>query len=66
MYCLPSRNTNVYHIVVQCSQMFANIKQSITVFHEHLLDVCEDNSKCEKRLCLAGPRVPVDAKDFNL
>ena len=50
----PSQNTNVYQMVVQCSQMFANIKHSITVFNEHLLDVCEDSPKCEKRLCLAG------------
>ena len=50
----PCQNTNVYHIVVQCSQMFANIKHSITVFNELLLDVCEDSSKCEKRLRLAG------------
>ena len=41
-------------MVVQYSQMFANIKQSITVFNEHLFDVCEDSSKCEKRLCQAG------------
>ena len=34
--------------------MFANIKHSITVFNDHLFDVCEDSSKCEKRLCLAG------------
>ena len=51
---MPSQNTNVYHMVVQCSQMFANIKHSITVFNDHLFDVCEDSSKCEKRLCLAG------------
>ena len=38
-------------MVVQCSQMFAN---SLTVFNEHLFDVCEDISKCEKRLCLDG------------
>ena len=50
----PSQNTNVYKMVVQCSQIFANIKHSITVFNEHLFDVCEDSSKCEKRLCLAG------------
>ena len=36
-------------MVVQCSQMFANIQHSITVFNEHLIDVCEDSSKCEKR-----------------
>ena len=41
-------------MVVQCSQMFANIKHRITVFSEHLFDVCEDSSKCEKRLYLAG------------
>ena len=35
-------------MVVQCAQMFANIKHSITVFNEHLFDVCEDSSKCEK------------------
>ena len=35
--------------------MFANIKYNITVFNEHLFDVCEYSSKCEKRLCLAGP-----------
>ena len=34
--------------------MFANIKHSVTVFNEHLFDVCEDSSKCEKRLCLTG------------
>ena len=50
----PSQNTNVYHMVVQCSQMFVNIKPSITVFNKHFFDVCEDSSKCEKRLCLAG------------
>ena len=50
----PSQNTNVYHMVVHCSQMFANIKHSITVLNEHLFDVCEDRSKYEKRLCLAG------------
>ena len=50
----PSQNTNVYHMVVQCSQMFANIKHSITVFNEHLFNVCGDSSKCEKRLSLAG------------
>ena len=55
-----SQNTNVYHMVVQCSQMFANITHSITVFNEHLFDVCEDSSKCEKRLCLAGKRVTRD------
>ena len=43
---LPSQNKNVYHMVVQCSQTFANIKHIITVFHEHVLDVCEDSSKC--------------------
>ena len=48
----PSQNTNVYHMVVQCSQMFANIKHCITVINENLFDVCEDSSKCEKRLCL--------------
>ena len=52
----PSQNTNVYHMVVQCSQMFANIQHSITVFNEHLFDVCADSSKCEKRLCPAGRR----------
>ena len=41
----PSQNTNVYHMVVQCSQMFANIKHSIIVFNEHYFDVCEDSSK---------------------
>ena len=50
----PSQITNVYHMVVQCSLMFANIKPSITVFNKHFFDVCEDSSKCEKRLCLAG------------
>ena len=50
----PSQNTNVYHIIVQCSETFANIKPSLTVFYEHLFDVCEDSSKCEKCLCLAG------------
>ena len=50
----PSQNTNVYHMVVQYSQMFANIKHSLTVFHEHLFDVCEDSYKCEKSLCMAG------------
>ena len=49
---LPSQNTNIYHMIVKCSQMFANIKRSITVFNEHLFDVCEDSSKCEKRLCM--------------
>ena len=49
-----SQYTNVYHMVVQYSQMFANIKHSITVFNEHLFDGCEDSSKCEKHLCLAG------------
>ena len=34
--------------------MFANINHSLTVLHEHLFDVCEDSSKSEKRLCLAG------------
>ena len=43
----PSQNTSVYHMVVQCSQMFANNKHSITVFNEHLFDVCEDSSKRE-------------------
>ena len=51
---LPSQNTNVYHMVVECSQMFANIKHGITVFNEHLFDVCENSSKCGKCLCLAG------------
>ena len=35
-YCLkvyPSQNTNIYHMVFQCSQMFANIKHSITEPH---------------------------------
>ena len=36
------------YMVVQRSQMFANTKHSITVFNEHLCDVCEDSSKCEK------------------
>ena len=53
----PIQNTNVYHMVVQCSQMFADIKHSITFFNEHLFDVCEDSSKCEKHLCLAGERL---------
>ena len=35
----PSQNTNVYNMVVQSSQMFANITHSITtVFKEHLFD----------------------------
>ena len=54
---LPSQNTNVYHMVVECLQMFANIKHSITVFNEHWFDVSEDSSKCEKRLCLTGYRL---------
>ena len=54
---VPSQNTNDYHMVVQCSQLFANIRYSITVFNKHLFDVCEDSSKCEKRLCLAGADV---------
>ena len=54
-----SQNTNVYHMVVQCSQMFVNIKHSITVFNEHLFDVCKGSSKCEKRFCLAGPRFKI-------
>ena len=33
-------------MVVQCSQIFATIEHSITVFNEHLFDVCEDSSKC--------------------
>ena len=49
-----SQNRSVNQMVVQCSQMFANIKYSINVFNEYLLDVCGDSSKCEKRLCLAG------------
>ena len=53
-WTLPSQNTNVYHTVVQCSLMFANIKHSLTVLNEHLLDVWKDSSKCGKRLCLAG------------
>ena len=52
----PSQKTNVYLMVVQCSQMFENIFHSITVFNEYLFDVCEDSSKCEKRLCLAGTK----------
>ena len=54
LYAVPSQNTNVYHMAVQHSQMFANIKHSITVFNEHLFDVCEDSFKCEKGLCLTG------------
>ena len=42
------------HIVVQCSQMFADIEHSITIFNEHFFDVCENISKFEKVLCLAG------------
>ena len=46
-----SSETQPEHIglsmVVQYSQMFANTIHSITVFNEHLLDVCEDSSKCE-------------------
>ena len=38
----------------ECSQKFAIIKYIITVFHKHVFDVCEDSSKCEKRLVLAG------------
>ena len=34
--------------------MFANIKHIITVFNKHLFHDCEDSSKCEKHLCLAG------------
>ena len=51
---MPSLNINIYHMVVQCSEMFANIKYNITVCNEHLFDVYEDSSKCEKCLCLAG------------
>ena len=40
-------------MVVQFSQIIANLKNNITVFDEHLFDVCEDSSKCEKRLRLA-------------
>ena len=40
-------------MVVQCSRMLANIKHNITVINEHLFDVYENSSKCEKRLCLA-------------
>ena len=40
--------------------MFANIKHSIIVFNEHLIDVCEDSSRCEKPLCLAGRGPPAD------
>ena len=40
---LPSQNTNVYHMIVQCSQMFANIKHSRTVFNGHLFDISEDS-----------------------
>ena len=58
----PCQNTNIYHMVVLCSQMFANIKHGITVFTEHLLDVCEDSSKSEKRLCLAGKATNFDKK----
>ena len=43
---VPSQNTNIYHLVLQCSQTFANIKHSIYVFNEHLFDVCEDSYKC--------------------
>ena len=39
-------------IKLKKSQMFANIRLSKTVFSEHLFDVCEDSSECEKRLCL--------------
>ena len=53
----PSQNTNAYHMVVECSKMFANIKHCITVFNEHLFDVFKDSSKCEKHLCLAGTLV---------
>ena len=54
----PAR-TNVYDMVVQCSQMFAIIKHSIKVFNEHVVDVCEDSSKSEKRLCLVGTRADI-------
>ena len=47
-------------MVVQCSQMFANIKHSMTVFNEHLFYVCEDSSKSEKRLCLAWHEIKRD------
>ena len=47
---MPSLNINIYHMVVQCSEMFANIKYNITVFNEHLFDVYEDGSTCEKCL----------------
>ena len=34
---IPSQDTNINHMVVQDSQMFANIEQSITVFNKHLM-----------------------------
>ena len=51
---IPGHNKKVFHMVVQCSQMLANIKHSITVFNDHLFDVCKDSFKVEKHLCLAG------------
>ena len=42
--------------------MFANIKHSITVFNEHLFDVCEDSSKCEKVCVWLGYKL----RDFIL
>ena len=46
--------------------MLANIKHSINVFNEHLFDVCEDSSKCEKRLCPAGKAINIELGSKNL
>ena len=61
----PNQNANVYHMVVQFSQMLANIKHSISVFNEQFFDVYENSSNCEKRLCLAWVQFANSQKDHR-
>ena len=42
------------HVFFKVHKLLQTLKHGIKVFNEHLVDVCEDNFKCEKRLCLAG------------
>ena len=45
------QNTNVFYMFVQCSHTFA-LKHITKVLNEHLLDVGEDSSECEKNICV--------------
>ena len=59
-YCLspeagyPARTQTFFTCLLKVHKRLQTLKQCITVFHEHLFDVCEDSSRCEKRMCLAG------------